>query len=85
MGLYDSFHADLTCPNCGCQASVEAQTRDFENAMLTFSIGERVELLAQADFRGLAGCRWCEAEDKRAVEKTLRQLEQALGMMGGDT
>jgi hypothetical protein len=61
MGLYDSFYAGLTCPNCGCQASVEAQTKDFENAMLTFSLGERVELLAQADFRGQAGCRWCEA------------------------
>jgi hypothetical protein len=61
MSLYDSFYAGLTCPNCGCQASVEAQTKDFENAMLTFSIGEPVELLAQADFRGLARCRWCEA------------------------
>jgi hypothetical protein len=61
MGMYDSFYADLTCPNCGCQASVEAQTKDFENAMLTFSLGEPVEPLAQADFRGLAGCRWCDA------------------------
>ena len=61
MGLYDSFYAGLTCPNCGCQASVEAQTKDFEKAMLTFSIGEPVELLAQADFRGLVRCRWCDA------------------------
>jgi hypothetical protein len=29
--------------------------------MLTFSIGEPVEPLAQADFRGLVGCRWCAA------------------------
>jgi hypothetical protein len=61
MGMYDSFYADLTCPNCGCQAAVEAQTKDFENAMLSFSLGEPVEPLAQADFRGLAGCRWCDA------------------------
>jgi hypothetical protein len=61
MGLYDSFYAGLTCPNCGCQASVEAQTKDFENAMLAYAIGEPVEPLTQADFRGLTGCRWCEA------------------------
>jgi hypothetical protein len=50
MGLFDSFHAELTCPNCGCQAMVEAQTKDFENAMLTFSVGEMVESLGQAEF-----------------------------------
>jgi hypothetical protein len=61
MGLYDSFYASLTCPNCGCQATVEAQTKDFENAMLTYSIGEPVEPLAQTNLRGLAGCRWCDA------------------------
>jgi hypothetical protein len=33
MGLYDAFYAGLTCPNCGCQASVEAQTKDFQNAI----------------------------------------------------
>ena len=32
MGLFDSFYAELTCPNCGCQATVEAQTKDFESA-----------------------------------------------------
>ncbi len=61
MGLYDSFYAELTCPNCGCQAIVEAQTKDFENALLTFSIGQPVEPLTQAEFHGLAGCRWCDA------------------------
>jgi len=61
MGLFDSFHAELTCPNCGCQAMVEAQTKDFENAMLTFSVGEMVESLGQAEFHGLATCRWCNA------------------------
>jgi hypothetical protein len=61
MGLYDAFYAGLTCPNCGCQATVEAQTKDFENAMLTYAIGEPVVPLAQADFRGLTGRRWCEA------------------------
>jgi hypothetical protein len=40
---------------------VEAQTKDFENAMLTFSVGETVESLGQAEFRGLATCRWCNA------------------------
>jgi hypothetical protein len=59
--MYDSFYANLTCPNCGCQGAVEAQTKDFENAMLTYAIGEPVEPLAQADLRGLAGCRWCDA------------------------
>ena len=61
MGMFDSFYAELTCPNCGCQAIVEAQTKDFENAMLTFSIGQPVELLTQAELHGLAGCRWCDA------------------------
>ena len=61
MGLFDSFYAELTCPNCGCQAMVEAQTKDFENAMLTFSVGETVESLGQAEFHGLATCRWCNA------------------------
>jgi hypothetical protein len=61
MGLYDSFYASLTRPHYGCQASVEAQTQGVENAMLTFGIGEPVESLAQANFRGFAGCRWCDA------------------------
>jgi len=61
MGLFDSFYGELTCPNCGCQAIVEAQTKDFENAMLTFAIGQPVASLAQAEFHGLAGCRWCDA------------------------
>lgn len=61
MGLFDSFYAELTCPNCGCQAVVDAQTKDFENAMLTFAIGQSVASLAQAEFHGLAGCRWCDA------------------------
>jgi hypothetical protein len=61
MGLYDSFHGGLTYPNCGCQATVEAQTKDSENAMLTYSIGEPVEPLTQADLPGFTGCRWCEA------------------------
>jgi hypothetical protein len=43
---------------------VEAQTKDFENAMLTYSIGEPVEPLTQADLRGLTGCRWCEASSE---------------------
>jgi hypothetical protein len=61
MGLFDSFYAELTCPNCGCQATVEAQTKDFDNALLSFRVGETLESLAQADFRGLARCQWCEA------------------------
>lgn len=61
MGMFDSFFAELTCPNCGCQAIVEAQTKDFENAMLTFTLGQPVEPLTQAEFLGLAGCRWCDA------------------------
>lgn len=61
MGLFDSFYAELTCPNCGCRAMVEAQTKDFENAMLTYSVGEMVEPLGQAEFRGLATCQWCHA------------------------
>lgn len=61
MGLFDSFYAEMTCPNCGCQATVEAQTKDFENAMLTFGVGEAVEPLGQAELHGLATCRWCQA------------------------
>ena len=61
MGLYDSFLAELTCPNCGCQATVAAQTKDFENAMLTFRTGETIESLGQAAFRGLTSCKWCKA------------------------
>ncbi len=60
MGLYDSFQAELTCPNCGCQAMVAAQTKEFENAMLTFSIGETIDSLGQAEFRGVTVCKWCK-------------------------
>ena len=61
MGMFDSFYAELTCPNCGCQAVVEAQTKDFENALLAFSVGQTVESLTQAELHGLAGCQWCDA------------------------
>ena len=67
MGLFDAFYAELTCPNCGCRAMVEAQTKDFENAMLTFSVGDAVESLSRAEFHGLATCRWCNAAVDTAV------------------
>jgi hypothetical protein len=59
--MFDSFYAELTCPNCGCQAVAEAQTKDFENALLAFTVGQAVESLTQAELHGLAGCRWCDA------------------------
>jgi hypothetical protein len=71
VGLFDSFYAELTCPNCGCRAMVEAQTKDFENAMLTYSVGEMVEPLGQAEFRGLAACRWCHATGGARMRRTL--------------
>jgi hypothetical protein len=61
MRMFDSFCAELNCPNCGYQAVVEAQTKDFENALLAFAVGQAVESLTQAEFHGLAGCRWCKA------------------------
>ena len=42
-------------------SAVEAQTKDFENALLAFTIGQVVESPTQAEFYGLAGCRWCDA------------------------
>jgi hypothetical protein len=65
MGMFDSFYAELTCPNCGCQAVVEASTKDLENALLAFTVGQAVESLTQADLHSIAGCRstgrlsWC--------------------------
>lgn len=85
MGLYDSSHAGLTCPNGGCQAGVEAQTKDFETAMLTCPIGEPVEPLPQADLHGLTGCRWCEASIEVLVHSAIqiqRPQGQALGHGG---
>jgi hypothetical protein len=61
MGMFDSLYAELACPNCGCQAVVEAQTKDFENALLVFTVGQAVASLTQAELHGLAGCRWCDA------------------------
>ena len=61
MALYDPFDAGLTHPNGGCQASVEAQTKDFETALAACSSGKPVGPLTQADLRELTGCRWCEA------------------------
>jgi hypothetical protein len=38
MGMFDSFYAELTCPNCGCQAVVEAQTKDLHCALSAMSL-----------------------------------------------
>jgi hypothetical protein len=60
MDLFDSFSASLTSAIGAGQASPEGQTKDYDNAMLNLSMGEPVEPLAQATFRGIVRCRWYE-------------------------
>jgi hypothetical protein len=56
MNQFDSFPASLTSAMRTDQASPEGQTKDYENVMLTFSLEEPVEPLAQATFRAIARC-----------------------------
>jgi len=42
MGMFDSIYLDITCPNCGDKARNEAQTKDLENELEVWEVGDWV-------------------------------------------
>lgn len=70
MGLYDTFYIDGNCEKCGAIIS-EWQTKQLERLMLSYKIGDKLEVCGLTISQGSVGvyncCPKCNAWNTRDV------------------
>ena len=80
MGIFDRFVAEAECPHCGEEVEFGFQTKDLDQRMATYEVGDEVTvsgLTVDGTIEAVYTFHKCQEPDKDKIEERLEEMQSA--------